>query len=279
MYYIAALYFALTMLLHGPHPESIAQLLPLWPISWLPLFPVNLGIGLIYAILSIGTLAAAIFPHGRIARTLAFIGLLEYAALASSFGKINHGYHLWVLTSLLLIFLPGGWVRQASLTGQQKGNYLCLFWGCQGMILLVYTMSGLWKVQEGFIQLFHGQANAFSPDALALQTADGLLQTRSQTLLGPLFIAHPLLGWPVYLGTICLELLSIVMWFRPSLHKLWAIGLIGMHLGIYLTMGIPFIDNILLLALFFFASPFVAKRRADAGVNRRLQQAETSGAS
>ncbi len=52
---------------------------------------------------------------------------------------------------------------------------------------------------------------------------------------------------------------SILILARPILHRFWAVCLIGLHLGIMLSMTITFERNILLLALFFLLSPFAPR--------------------
>ena len=94
-------------------------------------------------------------------------------------------------------------------------------------------------------------------DATALHIADRLLATNATSVLGPLVIEYPLVGWPFFLWfNFYLMPFAFLAAFRPSLHTFWAAGLILYHIGSYLTMNIGFTANILLLALFFFFSPF-----------------------
>ena len=83
-------------------------------------------------IIGVALLAAAflgaVFPDRRWARTLVFVGLLEFVALDNSFGKINHNHHLWVLTAFLLVFLPDAPARTANRATRQRFAIIC--WSC-----------------------------------------------------------------------------------------------------------------------------------------------------
>jgi hypothetical protein len=69
-------------------------------------------------------------------------------------------------------------------------------------------------------------------------------------------VQYPLLGWPLHIGVIYFELFSIVIAFRPGLHRLWGLLLIAFHIGTILILSFSFTVNILLLALLFVMSPF-----------------------
>lgn len=255
-YYIAVFYFSLNSgLLTWLKFSSVTELDPLWPVSWIHFVDTSIAINIIFSAFIVGALLSTIFPHHRLARILAFLGLFEFVAFTNSFGKINHGFHAWVLTSFLLIFLPS-LKYKLSLAPIYYRKFLLVFWACQAIVFLIYTMSGIAKIYSAFGQIARGEIHSFHPQALSLQIADRLLQTGSTTLLGPWLIEHEILGWALYITSIFLELFAFYIVFRPSLHKLWALGLICMHIGIYLALPVSFFDNVLLLALFFFQSPF-----------------------
>ena len=120
-------------------------------------------------------------------------------------------------------------------------------------------MSGFGKVYGTLTQFYHGQMTAFSPDAFAYHIAFWLPRIQTETVLGPFLIAHPWVGWPLFVGNIYLQFFAITAAFRPSLQKLWAVGLIFFHIGTFVTMYISFMPPILLLLLLFFNSPFREK--------------------
>lgn len=124
------------------------------------------------------------------------------------------------------------------------------------MILLIYSMSGMWKVGGVFEQLLKGETPYIAPQGLAQQVASKLLSEDSRTILGPWLIEHGWVGWPLMIGALYLEFFSLWMVARPSLHRLWGLGLITLHISSHLTLGVGFAQNSLWLALFLVFSPF-----------------------
>jgi hypothetical protein len=233
-------------------------LAPLWPVGWLNWVPTpNLGVRALLGFYAVATLAGLFWPGLRWARIGVWLGLLELVALENSSGKIGHSLHLMVFIAFALILLPAGWDRAAAFVNRRtRQSALLVLWLCQAVILLSYTMSGIGKLGGGIYQLAHGLPNAFSPGGLGAHVAERLLQTHSRSFFGDWIIDHPWLTWPAFPGAIYVELFSFWIAFRPALSRLWAGALITFHLGVFLSMTINFPQNCLLLALFFFQSPF-----------------------
>lgn len=254
-FYAFALFFLADALL--PEIAKLAPrppVSPLWPLAWLNHFDPTIGLRALAAVSAGALVAAALAPGWRVARIAGWLALLEFAALKSSYGKIGHSLHLSIWVAFILIALPSGWTH-----GQTRGvrqRTLLVVWTCQAAILLSYTMSGLGKLGGAIYQTILGQPSALTPGGLGAHIAERLLQTHSQSPVGAWIVAHPLLTWPLMPGAIAVELFSFWAAFRPSLQRPWAMTLVVFHLGIYLAMTINFPQNCLLLALFFFASPF-----------------------
>jgi hypothetical protein len=184
---------------------------------------------------------------------LAALGILEFTALDYSGGKIGHSSHLWVLTSLVLVFLP----RLGPAAGRrERQSYLNVFWTAHALVLLTYTMSGLGKVAGAVWQAFQGQVTAFHPQALSLHVAARLLETGSQSPVGSWLVEHSWFGWPLMLGTIYLQTFAFWSIFRPRLLRVWTVGLIAFHLATFFVLTIRFAPPVLLLAMWGLASPF-----------------------
>lgn len=254
VFYACSLYFAVAMLSDWPGWLERGTPVPLWPVAWLTHVPLRGGVGAILILDLVGALLAAAWPEKRWARALFFLGLFECVAFNNSYGKIGHSLHLWVLVSGLLVFLPD--LKTETPSRLQRQKFLLTFWAAQAMVMLIYSMSGLGKFVVAIYQLCAGQANAFTPGGLAAIVAERLTETNSRSLLGPWLIDHPFAGWPLMLGDMYLQLFALWAVFRPSLHRLWAVGLILFHIGSYLLLTISFPQNALLLALFFLNSPF-----------------------
>lgn len=254
-YYVALLLLSITSLENWPEILERKMVAPLWPVAWLHFVDVPAGIVAILTLYLGGTLLSAIFPFERWARLLAFLGVLEFVAFNNSFGKIGHSMHLWVLTAFGLVFLPR--VESPDRTARiLRQRFLIIFWSCQAIVLLAYSMSGLGKLLGGFHQILLGQSHIFLPDAFSQIVAERLQRTNSTSLLGPWLIAHPVLGWPFMLGDLYLQSCSFWVAFRPALHRLWGIGLILFHIASYLFLSVNFATTAFLVAILFLHSPF-----------------------
>lgn len=232
-----------------------ANFSPLWPIAWAKYTSFPTVVTIVGFAFLTGALLGAFFYWHRIGRFLAFVGILQFHALESSFGQPSHQWYPWLYLSFLFLFLPDAW-GELDRSVEKRKKFLLIFWGAQALFLLTYSMSGIGKLWSAIVQLAHGQPNAFSPNAFALQIADWLTQMQATTLLGSFIIAHPLVGWPFYLAMLYLLLFAVLAAFRPAIQKLWAFGLILFHIGTYLTMRIYFFPPVILLLLLFFDSPF-----------------------
>ena len=232
---------------------------PLWPVSWISFLPGSrtpaiAGVTAFYVLASV---FGVFFASQRWARVFVFAGLLERFALSNSFGKIGHSAHLFVMTSFLLIFLPADWHRPAARVSRRaRQETLLVFWLCQAAVLMSYSMSGFGKLACAVYQIAAGQTSAFSPGALGAHVAQRLVQTHSHSLLGSLIIGHPYLTWPLMPFPIYLEFFAFWIAFRPVVQRWWALALILFHIGTIFTLTITFPLACLLLALFFFQSPF-----------------------
>lgn len=245
--------------------EGANALTPLWPVFWVNDLGIARSAGLVVILYTVGLTAAAVFPGNRLCRMGAFVGLFLYSAFDNSFGKIGHGLHAWIYVAFVLVFLPDGLRKEIASRRISRQKYLSVFLAAQAMVLMLYSLSGFWKFSAGVVQALAGEAGAFSLHGFAYQVADRLLQTGSESLLGPLLILNPWIGCIFLLLGIYFELFALTVLPRPSLHPVWGLALIGMHLGSALILTVSFLPNILLLGILLVGSPFapanVALRR------------------
>jgi hypothetical protein len=240
--------------------RSIEAMDPLWSVAWFPLLDPEVGANII-GILTLGSiLGAVLFPQSRPIRILAFVGFFIFASFSSSFGKTNHNLHVWMAFLFGFMFIPAGNWKDGEGSVRFRQQFLTAVWF--GMVLtgLFYSMSGLFKLYGIGFQLSNGMVSAIHPDGLAYQVMGRLLQTNTESLFGYLLLDFPRVGWPMYLTAIYLEVFAFVAIFRPRLHLVWGLGLLGMHLGNWLLLGVPFTANTILLALFFVNSCFRPNR-------------------
>lgn len=183
----------------------------LWPVLWLDLVGVSAGAAIIAAVGMVSAFLGLMYCHRRCVRGLVFLSALQLAALANSAGAINHGYHVWVwIAFLLFVFAPSGRREDARSDRNGRFGFILAIVYVQGLILLFYTLSGFYKAFIATILLLAGMPGGFSYNAMALQLADRMAQTRTEPLLAPFIVENPYLGWPLYTGLILLELFAIV---------------------------------------------------------------------
>ena len=259
-YYAVIFYFTVANLYTWAGYLETTDLSPRWPVFWLRFVDLRTGISAILWLHLIGGLVAIAFTRFRAARIVVVLALLEYLAFKYSFGAINHGDHLSLLIAFVLIFLPTHWTSLDRSTRRVRAETLLVFSGCQAMILLTYSMAGLWKVGGVVRQLVKGEVSALHPQGLAQQVAAKLLEDETTSVLGPWLIEHSWIGWPFMSLTLYLQFTAIWIVARPSLHVVWGLGLIAFHISSHLTMGVGFAENTLWLALFLVASPLRPER-------------------
>jgi hypothetical protein len=228
---------------------------PLWPARWIHRFDVHSGVKVVLGLYLVSALLALAFPERRVARLLYAVGLLQFMAVLNSPTKINHNLHAWLYCAWIFALLPSGPWR--AIRGViDRFRFLSVVWLAQFTVLFAYTLTGVWKVFEATVAVRDGQVGGFHPSGFSYIVADRLLRTDAQTIIGPFFVTHELAGWLLFVGTMYLETFSVLVAFRPRLHRVWGLGLIGFHLGTQLVMGFTFNQNVALLSLLFVFSPF-----------------------
>lgn len=258
-FYAGNLFFAFQNLRLGSGHLDTRAIEALWPVFWVEPLGIAASVSGMMLLMVVGAAAAALLPGRRVARILAFLGVFFFHAYLNSFGKINHAFHGWILASFLLIFLPDGGRERLARRAASRQRYLNAFWSAMAVQGLTYTLAGSWKALAAIPQALRGEVHSFSPDGLATHIAHRLLQTNSDSLLGPFFIDHAWIGWPSFVFVLYLQVFALWAVFRPSLHRLWGIGLISFHFMVYLTMSIAFGPPVLLLGLCFVCSPFAGE--------------------
>ena len=256
-FYAVLFFFAAGELFSWQNYLNAGDLALRWPVYWLRFAGTGAGIAAILWFHLLGGLLGLMFCRHRWARVVVFVSLLEHLALKFSFGAVNHGDHLGVLVSFVLIFLPAGWHARGSADRRLRSATLLVFAGAQAMILLTYSMAGMWKAGSIPEQWIRGELITYlHPQGLAFQVAAKMIEDDAPSVLGPWLVEHPWAGWLPGIAAIYLELFALWIVARPSLHRAWGLGLALLHVATHLTLGVGFPQNILWLALFLVLSPF-----------------------
>ncbi len=251
-FYLVGLIFSYGLIAAISHKDP-ANADFLWPVAWLNIGGLHNYMVSVPIILFAVNIAVVLRPELRATRALFAVFCLFSSAIDISFGAINHGWHIWIWISVMMIFLPG----HRGVPGRaRKLTALSVMVYIQAMILLFYSMAGSLKVIAGIKSLAAGEIGNISALGFSSLLADRMVQGSGVTILGDYFIAHPMVGYPFFLTLILVQTLAFPAAFIPRLHRALGLVLIGFHLGTGLLMDIYFPAHVLWLALFFVYSPF-----------------------
>lgn len=261
IFYAAGLYWMAQSMGRWPELRDSAVIEPQWPAGWVDGSDPRTGITAVLVLYAAAAIAAATFPRLRITRIAYTLGLLQYMSLTNGLGKIGHGFHGWLWVSAFLILLPAdriSWRPDASARAKQTVVLNLML--AQMVLLSFYTLTGFWKVAYATRSLFGSGVSGFELDGFSYIIGENLLATGRQTLIGDVLVLHPVVGWAMYVGTMYLELMALLIVFRPRLHRVWGFGLIMFHIGTQAAMGIFFPANTLLLGILLLSSPVVPEQ-------------------
>lgn len=262
-FYIVTVFFAYQAMYSlmdaysGQVPGAIA-IDPFWIIAFvdtnnLPFMTTALSLFFMGA-----AIAAALWPGSRLWRFLVCLALVQTTALKYSFGTINEKEQWWMWTAFVFIFLPNA--KQAHVMGslRLRQYYLDIFSLAQGLVLLIYSIVGFWKFYYGIFNWLHpGMQGMFASETLAYIASAQIVAHHVPSLMGDFLTHNVLLGDMSFIFISWIELVAILVWLRPSLHRLWGVLFILVHVGTWLFMNIVFYLQPPLLAILFLQSPFV----------------------
>jgi hypothetical protein len=202
-----------------------------------------------------------LFIHTRWARALLWVAMLMAFGLKYSFGTLNHKEHMWLWVCGVFILLPSQRYETFQDNRNERQYLLDVFAAAQGIVLFFYMLTGLWKIVYGIAGLIKPVGvGIFSLHALPSIAVTHMITAHDAPYLAVWIAAHPVIGWILYLLVTWLEIMAPWVWFRPALHRPWAVIMSLFHIGTWLLMGIVFYLQIPLLALLFIYSPFGRKQ-------------------
>ena len=255
LYYLTSVYVCYSLLARFDRlAEEAGAWQLLWPLTWAEHLDAQTAVRVLGIAGFIAALLASMLPGSRIARALFALLFLGLAAVPNSLGAVNHGYHAWFWIGFCLILLPSGTEREVSRA--TKMAFLSVISTLQALLLLFYSLSGTWKVVEGFAAWRAGIEGNFSYMGFSRVLANRVVETGTSPPLADVFINNPWLAWPCFMVVIYIQMVSVLIAFRPALHVAWGYLLILFHFDTWLLMEIPFPLHVLFLVLFFVLSPF-----------------------
>lgn len=257
-FYVFLLVLALDAMWRYQELQAMSPVLLRWPLAWargLPWREVVIGVT---AGFGAAAFAALGWRHHRWARALAFVGLLLFAGVTISFGRINHDNHHVLLPALLFALAPS-WRRDPS-PGPQAPMFRAVF-AAQCLVMVTYSLSGFWKLRAGVEAWVAGRPGLFSGNSLPRIVADRAVQTAETPPLVDLAIAFPRISSLLYLVTVFIELTALATVLVPRLAAAWALALAAFHVMVLWSMHIHFPHSVVVLLVLFWFSPFLGVGR------------------
>ncbi len=257
LFYLISIVIAFTLMpMLRSEVDQAKNLDLLWPVLWIESFNLRTVTDTLTFLCFLSSLLAFWRPELLIARASFAISLLLSGAIHGSFGGINHVYHIWIWVSIVFVFLPSAANRIGRLA------YCHIFAMAQALVLFFYSLAGFWKISSGIMMMMAGQEGNFSPRGLALTLADRMVQTGTEPLLAQFIIDNYYLSWILFLGLIYAQFVALIIVFRPRLHVIWGLILLGFHTGTWLLMEIHNVQHLMVLLILMVMSPFSKEWRS-----------------
>ncbi|MBR9914089.1 MAG: hypothetical protein GYB32_04570 [Algicola sp.] len=221
---------------------------PLWPVFFLEQAHL-LAVSYILQISLILSVLVVTIKNTQFMRIYVFLNYFLFAALISSFGKINHGLHFLLIPLFCFALIPNEGRKHF------KEKTILMYLSAKFFLLVAYSLTGFWKLFWGIIEYFTEQVSLFSPLSFR-NILIAQFELKPVTFLGEWLIEHYIIGWILYIVVIYLELFSIAIFFKPNLYKIWGLAIIAMHAGLALVMDVNNYVAVLVLVFLLVLSPF-----------------------
>lgn len=221
---------------------------PVWIVSWLSteqaptLWIVTTCAGLVLS----GMLASGL--NARWLRLVATFCLLLHFSIEDSRDNIRHGEHALLWVCLVLCMIPSSSTKLSHRHKMLK--HARVLGTAEAMVFLFYTMAGMIKVLTSVAQGMKGEKTLLHPDSGALIISEWLLRGDATSVCGRWLVEHRYVAWLGMLSSVCLEVFALLPLLWKAARPFVCTGLIGMHVGIGLSMDVWFPENVLLLAVF-----------------------------
>lgn len=252
-------YFALLGIINGMALPALKpgyqynRLITTWPVEWLHMIGLKVGIPLILLGTIGSLLLAGLMPRKQWTRLVAFGFIFFFNAYNSSFGAVTHLYQFWLWTAFALALIP----TVDNLNLRKNRQLLLNGWiTAQSLCLMFYVLSGLWKALGALLQGLNGEPTVFSPGGLSYHVASEMIRAGSKPLLADLIFNHPWLSPPLAILVAATQMGCIFVLLKPKWQRSWGVALLGFHLGTFFTLQITYPTNFVLVCVLFVASPF-----------------------
>ncbi len=200
VYYAMGVYWAISAINGWPSYRAMSVVRPLWPTRWWFDWFTRTSVDIIFCLYVGASFVAMMFPRFHVTRSLYAFALLKYMGLINVADEINHNQHAWLFIALVFVLLPGGaWNKPLRTADRQY--LLTVIWSSQVVVLLFYTLTGVWKIDSAVKSALHGRPSGFNFSGFSYIVANRILLSPTKPVLGAYFTRTELIGWALFVGT------------------------------------------------------------------------------
>jgi hypothetical protein len=208
-------------------------------------------------------LIAAYFPKNKWLSLVALFSFIQQGALVNAIDVNENQYRPAIWLAIALLFLPT--ISSAKkVTRLEQNRFMSHLWFSLLFFSFAYYMAGFWKVVWGCIyQLFTDNLGFWNIQSMTYVITEYLLRTGTYGLYpGAEWIAsYPIIGWALILAGTYAEATIWIVFFRPSLWRLYGTLMLCLHMGSKIILNIGFEAQYIMTGLLFFFSPFMVEKR------------------
>lgn len=229
----------------------------LWPVSWLSRIDNPMNFLLPFFVVVIALLLLSLFKPWNIwIKSCEALSAFLFLAIYFSFGKIDHSFYSFLLSSLFIALITQQNEEKDILNSR---NRLALQ-SASAIFLFLYGLSGLWKLRFLLSEIFQSMSLTPLFGTLSFQVAKNMMESGSDNPLSLWLIqTAPGVQAICWLLIIAFEFLCFFVIFRPSLYRIWGILLILFHFFTDLFLDISFEEAQLLAVILLIGFPIRPK--------------------
>jgi hypothetical protein len=198
---------------------------------------------------------AALFPNRRLVVVPALLSFIHQGALVNAFEMVENQYRPSIWLAITLLFLPNTPSTQPK--RNEKVAFISHFYFALIIFSFAYFAAGVWKILWGGVyQLLFESGGLWNPHAMSYIIVEYLDRTQVSYPAAEWIATLPLLGWLMLMAGTYVEATVWIVFFRPSLWKIYGALLVMLHFFSKLTLNIGFEAQYLFTGILFIASPF-----------------------
>ena len=192
-----------------------------------------------------------ILSPSKYLRILTSVFILLFFSIKYSYGKIDHSYHIWMISSVLMCFV----FPSQPITSKINQFFIRL---TQSLLLSHYFISGLWKLRSIIASDFQTSFSEMTKEYIAYGLAESGIEVNM--FLGIILYKFPWLLSFGYLFVLGFQLSSLVPVFFNRLFVFYGFLAVLFHFLTGFTLNIYFTPTVLAVLFFLIITEFLIEK-------------------